>query len=312
MLASSSARTGRRPSSSMTARTTAGSITARPAATAWIAPRMSSGGASFRTNALAPARSGSQDVLIQAECREHDHAGAAVGVGESACRFDAIEDRHAHIHQHDVRLRGFGLLDGLAAVGSLADDGQGRVGVDDAPQTGSNERLVVCQEYPDRAHLRGHGEARNEEISTEVAPAGDERSAVERDPLANAEEPMSAAWEVGGRTDTVVSDLDLQCRSVPAQPHARSSRAAVAEGVRQRLLHDAIGRDVGAGAQRARHALDDERYVQTCSPHMVEQVFEAREARLRDECVSIAVGAQHSQQPTHFLEGAPPGSLDRR
>src|SRR5207247_551574 len=126
-------------------------------------------------------------------------------------------------------------------------------------------------------------ESRDEEISAEVAAAGDQRAAVQRDSLADAEQPVPGARRGRRRTDAVVGDLDLERRAVPPEPNARSTRAAVPDNVRQRLLDDAVGRYVGPRAERPRSALHHELDVEPCRTDIVNQVVEARETGLRDE-----------------------------
>jgi hypothetical protein len=65
--------------------------------------------------------------------------------------------------------------------------------------------------------------------------------------------------------------------------------------VRERLLDDAVGGDVGARAEWTRRALDHELHLEPRRTDMVEQVIETREARLRDERVAVLVDAQHSE-----------------
>src|SRR5262249_49078407 len=56
---------------------------------------------------------------------------------------DAVDVRHAHVHQHHVGLRQPALLDRLTAVRGFADDDDRVVGGQDGSQAGTHEVVVV-------------------------------------------------------------------------------------------------------------------------------------------------------------------------
>ena len=58
--------------------------------------------------------------------------------------------RHPHVHQHDVGVQRDGLFHGLRAVRRLADDGDS-VRIQDHPEPGSHQPLVVGDQHPDPA-----------------------------------------------------------------------------------------------------------------------------------------------------------------
>ena len=98
---------------------------------------------------------GGEHVFVQTERRQHDDARAALRLREPACCFDPVEDRHAHVHQDHVRPDRFGLPDSVEAVARLTHDRDRRIGVDDAAQAGTDQRLVVREQHADRAHETG-------------------------------------------------------------------------------------------------------------------------------------------------------------
>ena len=89
------------------------------------------------------------DVLVEVERRQHDDARARAAAGDLARRLDAVEARHADVHEHDVRAERVGLGDGLVAVARLADDLDVRLGLEDHPEAGADEALVVCEQDAD-------------------------------------------------------------------------------------------------------------------------------------------------------------------
>ena len=66
----------------------------------------------------------SEDILVQAEHRQHQHPGfgQARVTGDGAGRSDPVQLRHADVHQHDIRCQLAGDRHGLDTGGSLRDD----------------------------------------------------------------------------------------------------------------------------------------------------------------------------------------------
>jgi len=74
------------------------------------------------TGGTRPQRS--EDILVQAEHRQHQHPGfgQARVTGDGAGRSDPVQLRHADVHQHDIRCQLAGDRHGLDTGGSLRDD----------------------------------------------------------------------------------------------------------------------------------------------------------------------------------------------
>src|SRR5437588_1095903 len=101
-----------------------------------------------------PRRAGPErvdDVLVEVECREHQHANPVSALDDAPSGVDPVQPGHADVHQHDVRSRFAGTLDGLVSVARLPDHLEVRLGVEDQPETGSHERLVVGEQNADHA-----------------------------------------------------------------------------------------------------------------------------------------------------------------
>ena len=94
-----------------------------------------------------------EHVLVEVERRQDDHprGRVAAALDQQPRRRDAVEPRHADVHQHDVGGRDRELLERVAAVLGLADDRHVRLRVDHHPQTRAHERLVVDEEDPGHA-----------------------------------------------------------------------------------------------------------------------------------------------------------------
>ncbi len=81
----------------------------------------------------------------------------APALHEPAGRLDAVEDRHADVHEHHVRAELDDAGDGLLAVRADADRGHVRLRVHDAGEAVPHEGLVVDHDDPDRRGRVGHG-----------------------------------------------------------------------------------------------------------------------------------------------------------
>ena len=57
---------------------------------------------------------------------------------------------HAHVHQHEIRLKAPGQRQRLSPVRRLADDLQAALASEHAPQTGAREIMIVDDHQPSR------------------------------------------------------------------------------------------------------------------------------------------------------------------
>jgi len=92
------------------------------------------------------------DVLVEVEGREDDdlrRRGRAVAQDPS--RLEPVQPRHPDVHQHDVGLQVASELDRLGAVARLADHLDVRFRLEDQPEAGADERLVVGEQDPNHA-----------------------------------------------------------------------------------------------------------------------------------------------------------------
>ena len=81
------------------------------------------------------------------------------GPGELPGRLDAVELRHPDVEQAHVGAELARERDRLAPVGGLADHLDAGLGVEDHPQPGADELLIVGDEHAD-AHRRRPAAAR--------------------------------------------------------------------------------------------------------------------------------------------------------
>ena len=99
-------------------------------------------------------RSGAQraeDVLVEVERGQHEHARPRLDAGGGQTRrgLDAVHAGHADVHQDHVRPQVVGALDRLGAVARLADDLEVVLGLQEEPEAGADEFLVVDDQQPD-------------------------------------------------------------------------------------------------------------------------------------------------------------------
>ena len=83
-----------------------------------------------------------QDFVL-AERREHEHVERVVEGAQLRCRRDAVESRHADVHEDNVRAERRELLHRLAAVGTLGHDLEAVRRGENSRQPGSDDGLVV-------------------------------------------------------------------------------------------------------------------------------------------------------------------------
>jgi hypothetical protein len=86
-------------------------------------------------------------VLVEIEGGQHQHLRRAVppGSGDLPGRLHTVHPRHADVHQDHVGLQGPHLVERLEAVSGLADDREVLLGLQDHPEAGTQQGLVVDQ-----------------------------------------------------------------------------------------------------------------------------------------------------------------------
>ena len=101
---------------------------------------------------------GGVHVVVDVEGRQHHHPHTGqVRVGsDPPGGFDAVEHRHADVHQHHIGPLPTGQLDRLLAVGGLTDQLEVGGVVDHASQPGADQRLIIDDTDP-----HGHVDAPN-------------------------------------------------------------------------------------------------------------------------------------------------------
>ena len=223
-----------------------GATTASPLAIARIAASSSSGSASLSRKPRRAGSQGGEHVLVEVEGREHEDLRLAL---DQRGRGDAVEARHAHVHQHDVGGRDRQRLDRLAAVGRLADDGHVGLGVDHELEAVADQRLVVGDEDAD--HDAGIAARTSKPPSgrgpaSSVPPRGSTRSRI---PVSPRPRPSLGAFPApSSQTITVTRSGSQRSRTF-----AGRAGAGVLEHVGQRLLGDAVD---APARRRARAVLD--------------------------------------------------------
>src|SRR5918994_2920179 len=99
-----------------------------------------------------------EHILVEVEGGQHDHAHIselAVG-GDPACGLEAVNDRHADVHENDVWAVRAHPLDGLGAGRGLAAHLDVVGALEQHPEARADERLVVGEQDSD-AHAEALG-----------------------------------------------------------------------------------------------------------------------------------------------------------
>ena len=169
-------------------------------------------------------------------------------------RFDAVELRHADVHQDEVGLALDGFVDRLDSVAASADDLDVGLGVEDQAEAVADERLIVGEQDGDHCAPRSAARAWTVQPSLgrrpvrESPPQSATRSRMPTSPWPRCRSRCAAAC-------AVVVDLDFDSRAVVAHGHARPVPSACLSAVRERLLHDRYAERSIACRQRDRRSL---------------------------------------------------------
>ncbi len=82
-------------------------------------------------------------IAVEPERRQDEDASPGLLTDDAPRRFDAVEHRHANVHEHDVRPQEPHFGDRLLPVAGLAHDRHLRVAFEDLAQSDAHERLIV-------------------------------------------------------------------------------------------------------------------------------------------------------------------------
>ena len=186
----------------------------------------------------------------------------------AASRLDPVHLRHADVHEHDVGPSSRASSTASSPSNGLADDLEVVLGVEDHPEAGADERLVVGDAgcgasrsgvMPPATLPDAAGSARGRRSRRPAAAA---RSARRRRPR-RARASRRCPWPLAGQRRRLPAPLprsEMTTSSavgVPARAAPRSGAApGVLDRVRQRLLDDPVDGGLGAGGQLAGLALD--------------------------------------------------------
>jgi hypothetical protein len=115
------------------------------------------GGDVLEQEPAGPGAQRRQDVLVEVEGGQDQHPDRVLDAlaGQAAGRLDPVHAGHADVHQGHVGPDVAGQPDRLVAVGRLADHLQAGLGVQDHPEPGPHQRLVVGDQDPDQRLSRG-------------------------------------------------------------------------------------------------------------------------------------------------------------
>ena len=223
-----------------------------------------------------------------------------------------------------------GDIDPVLAVGGLADDLDVRLVLEDHPEPGPHELLVVDQDHPDRgAHRSTAGCESSGSRACTRKPVevgrGLEVAGVQRHPLAHPDQAAPAAGalaDVAAPRAALVGDLDVDGARLVRDAHPGTGAAGVLERVGERLLDDPVGGQLDARIDWWTLALHRQLDREAGGAHLLDQATETLEAghRLARRVVGgrvlrVAWRAQDPEHPAHVgqrLAAGPVDGLERR
>ena len=187
--------------SSSSRRVTRGETTASPRATVRMAPTSSAGGTSLSRKPLAPARSALKAYSSRSNVvRMSTRVSIPAADDDGPRRLDAVEHRHAHVHQDDVGRVELDEPRRRRPVGGLAHDLDAGLGLEDHAEALAQQRLVVGQDDADTHARTGALQSRSVAApSSRPRPRpGAQRAAEGRRPLGHPGHAVARRLPVGG------------------------------------------------------------------------------------------------------------------
>ena len=174
--------------------------------------------------------------------RQHEHVGQLLA-HDLAGRRDPVELRHLQVHQDDVGAEPPGQVDGLSAVGRLADHVDVRLAGEQLLQAGPEHRVVVHDQHADGVGHRG-SPATWTAIRT-IVPTPSVDSTRTRPPPSSTRlcrprspyEPLRLRVRLV-EADTVVGHQEPHLSVVATDLHGQLGGVGVTYGVTDRLLGD--------------------------------------------------------------------------
>ena len=169
------------------------------------------------------------------------------------------------------------------AVGRLADDLEAGHRLERHPQAGADELEVVDEQDADAHDRLAAARSSGSRAATSNPPPAVARrdlAAVDAQPLAHPDQAVAGARELRARAAVAaVGDVDGERVVGPVEADVRRRAAGVLDRVGQRLLHDAVDGELGAGAERAPLAADLERDRQARGARALDELLEPVERR---------------------------------
>src|SRR4029450_5507863 len=92
----------------------------------------------------------SADVFGQADRREDENARRRRSTRDSPRGFQAVDARHANVHEDDVGAKPLRDVDRLQPITGLSDDRDLRVDLEELAETRADQRLVRGDAHPNR------------------------------------------------------------------------------------------------------------------------------------------------------------------
>src|SRR5215211_566694 len=113
------------------------------------------------------------DVLVEVECREHQDPRRGIALGhQPPRRLDAVQTRHADVHDHDVGVEPDRLVHGRGPILSFADDVDIGLRIEHSPQAAAHQRVVIRDQYADHFRVSSRGSlARTRKPPSASSPA---------------------------------------------------------------------------------------------------------------------------------------------
>ena len=217
------------------------------------------------------------------------------------------------------------------AVRRFAHDLDIRLVLEDHPETGSDEQLVIDEEHADRrsSGSRGRpGPSSGSRAATwkppDAGPASNDPPNIatrSRMPMSPRPAPSGSATPLGP-VPPHIDDAHRQRVAVVADVDRRARAVRMLQRVRERLLDDPVRRELDTGIEPPRLPLDRELHGQPRRSHGLDQGTQLVEPRHRRQCGGLGVAlvragrggraaAEDTEHSPHVAQGQSTRRVDR-
>ena len=249
------------------------------------------------------------DGLVAVEGREDEDLRRRPARNDTPGRLEPVEPRHPDVHQHDVGLELAHDPERLLTVLGLTDDLDVLLRLEDHPEPGADQRLVVDDQHADHDGAPSGRLARTRKPPVGCGAASSEPpKTLTRSRIPTRPSPLPVPSALPSPSSTTSTTSRSSSRT-DVNAGARDTRVLARVG--QRLLDDAVHRELDAGGQWRIELLDGELHREPRRARLGDERLQLAEPGLGHEADLLSCLAKHAEQQPHLGERPASRVLDR-